>query len=379
MNNFKNKNVLIFFYAYPAYKVGGPVHSIESITELLGEEIDFTIVSPNKDLDGSLLNADEITRSTKNSSFHYISFFNLNWFFKFFKDNRFDYVYINSFFSITYFSLMFLSRIFLSNKIILAPRGQFSNGAMSKNNFIKKTYILIFKIFTRKIVYKFHATNTNEKNEIINALNVDPNKITVARNLRFLKPVKNFFISKKKINKLKLVFYSRIVPKKNLLLIIEYLLKINNPNVCLDIYGTYEDYEYFIKCKNLIKSSNSDTLFSFKGSLTPNEVLDVLSNYDFFILPTKNENFGHVIVESLYASCPVILSPNTPFSDMVESRNIGYIFQLDNFSEFDLLINDLLKINKYTHKQLIKNIYNYLQQFEIENKKLLKNYQKLFN
>ena len=39
-------------------------------------------------------------------------------------------------------------------------------------------------------------------------------------------------------------------------------------------------------------------------------------NNDFLILPTKGENFGHVIAESLSASLPVIISQNTPWRNL---------------------------------------------------------------
>ena len=64
-----NKKVLIFFYAYPAFKAGGPVHSIESIVSSLNQKLDFTIISPNFDIDGSKINFNKYERSEKNIKF----------------------------------------------------------------------------------------------------------------------------------------------------------------------------------------------------------------------------------------------------------------------------------------------------------------------
>jgi glycosyltransferase involved in cell wall biosynthesis len=46
-------------------------------------------------------------------------------------------------------------------------------------------------------------------------------------------------------------------------------------------------------------------------------VREVFSRYDAFVLPTLGENVGHVIAESLSASCPVICSDETPWTDLL--------------------------------------------------------------
>ena len=38
------------------------------------------------------------------------------------------------------------------------------------------------------------------------------------------------------------------------------------------------------------------------------------SEYDAFVFPTRGENFGHVIAESLSASCPVVCTDQTPWT-----------------------------------------------------------------
>ena len=52
----------------------------------------------------------------------------------------------------------------------------------------------------------------------------------------------------------------------------------------------------------------------YHGELDPSEVIPVFREHDCLALPTRGENFGHVIAESLSASCPVIASSATPFT-----------------------------------------------------------------
>ncbi len=48
-----------------------------------------------------------------------------------------------------------------------------------------------------------------------------------------------------------------------------------------------------------------------------------LADYDFLVLPTCFENFGHVIVEALTAACPVVLSDTTSWRGL-ESKRAGF-------------------------------------------------------
>ena len=38
------------------------------------------------------------------------------------------------------------------------------------------------------------------------------------------------------------------------------------------------------------------------------------------LMPTKGENFGHVIFESMSAGCPVIISDKTPWNNLMEQQ-----------------------------------------------------------
>ena len=65
----------------------------------------------------------------------------------------------------------------------------------------------------------------------------------------------------------------------------------------------------------------SDRVF-FVGLLSGLDRLEFLANADVFVLPSHNENFGNVYLESLFAGTPIIASKNTPWS-LVEEYNCG--------------------------------------------------------
>jgi glycosyltransferase involved in cell wall biosynthesis len=51
------------------------------------------------------------------------------------------------------------------------------------------------------------------------------------------------------------------------------------------------------------------------------------------LLPTRNENFGYVILEALLAGCPVILSDQTPWRDLDE-KQAGWVIPLGDEAGF---------------------------------------------
>ena len=69
----------------------------------------------------------------------------------------------------------------------------------------------------------------------------------------------------------------------------------------------------------------------------------VIQEHDCFIFPTINENYGHVIAETLANSRPVILSKGTtPWDDLHEKA--GYVIPLENPEEFTEKIDYLASL-----------------------------------
>ena len=60
----------------------------------------------------------------------------------------------------------------------------------------------------------------------------------------------------------------------------------------------------------------------YHGEIAPDFVAEVLAQQHVFIMPSKSENFGHAIAESLSVGKPVITSNNTPWNNL-EQNNAG--------------------------------------------------------
>ena len=92
---------------------------------------------------------------------------------------------------------------------------------------------------------------------------------------------------------------------KNLEFLISVLSKIKS-EIEFNIFGPKEDMNYWEKCKIDLKKLPSNIKVNIENEISHNKVLDVFSKNDLFAFPTKGEALGHIILESLSASTPVL-------------------------------------------------------------------------
>jgi glycosyltransferase involved in cell wall biosynthesis len=306
----------------PGTKAGGPLRSVYALIELLKSEYDIYLITRNTDL-GSEIAYDQIPSNEwfKNNGVNYYYFSKSQLSLKNIQNllNKIncDVIYLNSFWSY-FFSI---GIIHLKNKgliqanIVLAPRGMLGKGALEIKKLKKKAYLVLAQLKNNYKEIHFHATNAQEKENIHHFFkNAKVSIISNLNNTPFLKTDKT-----KQQGTLKLFFLSRIVPIKNLDFAIRILKTISADFIVeYAIYGNIEDEAYWNSCQKLIAELPSHIKVTYKGELNFHEVSDVISNEHCLLLPSKNENFGHSIVESLMCGCPAIISNNTPWNDLEE-------------------------------------------------------------
>ena len=139
--------VLVFSHYYlPGYKAGGALRTLVNMVDQIGGDVKFKIVTLDRDL-GDLnqyqnVRVNQWNEVGKALVYYQSKVFSLFKFIYLLRNTSYDVIYLNSFFDYNYSIKVLLFRIFVkSNKpIILAPRGEFSEGALK----IKSTK----KVFT---------------------------------------------------------------------------------------------------------------------------------------------------------------------------------------------------------------------------------------
>lgn len=313
------KKILCFVdYYTPGYKAGGPIKTISNMVNVLGEnKFNFLIVTRNHDLKSDLIYDTVKTnewQKISNALVFYTKIDHLFFFrvYRIIKNNNPDIIYLNSFFS-KFFSIGILFTLKFSlivkKKIIIAPRGEFSSGALKFKKYVKQYYLWFFKQFIDNQDIYFQVSSEFERNDLLNQ-KIDSDRILIAPNLinDNLLSRNNLIINNSGI--LNLIFFSRISPMKNLFFLVDVLSEIKEL-IYFEICGPIEDSDYWDECMSVIANFPPNIKFKYTSSIKPNEVSKYLSSFDLLILPTLGENFGHVIIEALSAGLPVIISDKT--------------------------------------------------------------------
>ena len=324
---------------FPAQKYGGPPISISNIVNLLHEEHEFYIVAPDHDLKSSE-KLDGIKSGWNKVGYAnviYLSDANQN--VKIFKriiiEIKPDLIYLNSLFN----AQIVLPFLYLANrfhiKVLLAPRGEINNGSLDKK-YKKLPYIWLIKLLFPNVYYQ--STCNEESNCIQKYLCNDCKRIIELDNIPSFP--KNDIEHLRNKEFLKIVFVSRISPKKNLYFALECLNEVKSRKVQFDIYGPIEDHNYWNKCMSIIDREKENISVNYKGIVKHDEIFNVFSCYDLFFLPTLSENYGHVIAEALFSGVPVLISDQTPWIDVGEN-GAGAAIELTDKKKFIQYIEDL--------------------------------------
>ena len=354
-------SILIFIdWFTPGFKAGGPIKSVTNIVQSLANDFNIFIITSDRDIEEQTPYSN-ITFNTWIKQDHYsIAYLSPDKRTKFITNelisNSYDNIYFNSFFS-KYFTLeplRIIRKLKLKSKVIIAPRGMLGKGALSIKPLKKQLFISISKLFGFYKNVCWHATNIEEKKDIISIFGNNA-MIYIASNISIISIEKKPIL--KEVGELRLVFFSRISPKKNLAFALSMLKKLNNKSISLDVFGTIEDSEYWTSCNNIIEEANLN--IHYKGELLPSVVQEKLSNYHFLFLPTLHENYGHVIVEALTSGCGLILSNNTPWRKL-KDKQIGYDVNLSNEIGFIEALNECVNMNQEQYNQVRNNCYSFV-------------------
>lgn len=350
----------------PGYKAGGPIQSVSKLVNELEDNIDFSVITGDRDLMEKTTYSGVPIDSWVGVSNHrryYSSDRNLPHLMKSELEKPYDFVYMNSFFS-SRFTIKPLFRLWkakMLQKVVLAPRGMLGAGALSIKPLKKRVFITLFKMFGVDKKLRFHATDLSEA--------VDIQKVFGPRNNIII--VSNFPVQLSTNTKevtprkpLKLVYASRFSPKKNPLFILNLLPEIKGLDYQFALYGTVDDPIYFDKCRKMMEQ---DKHTRWHEALPPPDLYKILRQSHFFVLPTLNENFGHAIIEALAHGTPVIISDQTPWNDL-ETFGAGWVIPLSDKERWKKTIRLAADLSDGHYQQMCERAIEYVKRkFDFSN------------
>mgnify|MGYP006284089051 CR=1 FL=1 len=293
------------------------------------------------------------------------------------RETSHDVLYLNSFFSFRSSVLPLLSRrLGLAPKkpCIIAPRGQFSTGALDLKAWKKRPYLSLTWALGLYSNLIWQASSEYEAADIQQVLEKTAKNINIAPNLP---PPKSNLEQKvkhsvaKTMNPLKVVFLSRITHKKNLDFALKVFANVKIP-VDFNIYGSIFDENYWLQCQKMIQDLPKNIQVSYHGLLPHEQVEEILARHALFFFPTLGENFGHVIYEALAAGLPVLISDQTPWRGLQE-KGVGWDIPLKDPEQFAGIIETVFHMSDEELIEIKRKAMYYASNFIHESGALDKN------
>jgi len=211
-----------------------------------------------------------------------------------------------------------------SKPVLLSPRGTLSNYTFNNRKSLLKN--IFHQAIGKALLQRchFHVTSEKEKADIIAIVN--PRSITVIPNFVNLGSYKNSADTSPptaKSGSFKLIFLSRVEEKKGLDILFKALALLRI-SWHLTIAGTGEP-DYILYLKSQVTAMNLADRITWIGHQDNEQKFIVLAGHDLMILPSHDENFANVVIESLSVGTAVLISSNVGLTDYVLEKDLGWV------------------------------------------------------
>ena len=308
-----------------------------------------------------------------------------NWI-KLVRETPHDLLYLNSFFNPVFAIVpLIVHKWFInsSKRVIVAPRGEFSPGALALKYWKKGPILHLLRLLGLYRSVVLQASSLEEAEYICNKLigksnNVFCKNSTTMVAIDMPQQPAAFTIDQIRVTSqfLKIIFLSRISRKKNLDYALKVLSRLQIP-VQFDIWGVIEDNVYWTECQSLITVLPENVKVNYMGVADNTHINQIFSMYDLFFFPTRGENYGHVIAESISVGTPVLISDQTPWRNL-DAEGVGWDLPL--YAD-----NDFIKAIRTTYERVIsdregwrRQVYNYAVR-KLNNQEILEANRNLFS
>ncbi len=337
----RNPSILVLIdFFLPGEKAGGPVRTLAAVIHHLADRAQFLLVTRDRDLGDNApypnVPAGRWASCADGARCRYLRPKEQTpWaMVRLLRTTPYDVLYLNTLFSGP-FSLapLALRRAGAISRrpVVIAPRGQLNPGALAFKRTKKRSFLALTRYLGLFSDVIWQASNEEEKASIQRWFGMEAD-IRVAANLRIPAAEVSPDCPRPHRESLGVVFISRIDPKKNLAGALEILAEMKTP-VTFDIYGDRGNPRYWRRCEALMRALPDHVRATYRGVLAGGEVHATLQRYDLLLLPSFDENYGHVIAEALAAGCPPLISDRTPWRGL-ELRGVGWDLPLDTPKAF---------------------------------------------
>ncbi|MCX2575906.1 XrtY-associated glycosyltransferase XYAG1 [Pedobacter sandarakinus] len=260
--------------------------------------------------------------------------------------------------------------------VVLSPRGMLTSYTQHNRNSIAKRFIhwIIGKRLLRYC--HIHATSTQEQVEIKQMVQSKSSHViwNLATKDIHRYNMMNYPAIADEDQTFRLIFLSRIEEKKGLEILFDALKHLKK-NWHLTIAGAGLP-GYLASLKTITKQLQLENRITWVGQIADTEKYALMARHDLLVLPSYNENFANVVVESLSVGTPVLVSNRVGLADYVQENGFGWVCKLnadDLRQQLEVAYHDLDKRRwiRASAPELIQSAFsektlvnNYLRMYE---------------
>ena len=189
------------------------------------------------------------------------------------------------------------------------------------------------------------------------AVKVMPNFIHIPEDNKFTPP-----LFKNKVIKIGAI--GRFVQDKGFDTLIDSLAILKNKNINFKLYlgGNGEEKSNLIKQLNHLNLADN---IEFIGWISGEEKKQFFKDIDIFVVPSRHEPFGLVVLEGMLNSKPMVVARSEGPLEIVDSET-AYMCDINNATQMAASIAAIIS-DKDKAKKVSKNAYDKVQQFSIFN------------
>ncbi len=357
------KKILILAGRYlPGYKDGGPVRTLINLTELLGDEYDFRLAVLDRDHGDTQaypnIQIGAWNQVGKTKVWYYApGQMNFSLIRKLAKDM--DLVYLCGFYDGYGYKTLMLHRMGLlfGKPVVVAAMGTFSAGALSQKSAKKQVFIKGCKALGLFSKISWSVTSELEARDVKRVIGASA-KCMIAEDLPRMS-VPGLRAERSDTEPLKVIFLSRLCAHKNLSYAVEVLKQVK-AELSFDIYGPIQEPEYWAQCQKALELLPRTIAWRYCGDAPSERVQEIFSNYDLLLLPTKGENYGHVVFEAMSVGCLPVISDQTPWTDL-EEKDVGHTIPLDRQNQFVQVVEQYASMTLQQRQRKARNAVAYAE------------------
>lgn len=254
--------------------------------------------------------------------------------------DRFDILHVHSIFSYTTTTTMMLAR---QKRVpyIVRTIGQLSRWSLTQSRIRK---MLMLRLLEKNNLCKsrsIHVTSISEMDDVKLICN-HHNILCLHLGVDLARNVHHSTTNTSDLTKF--IFLSRIHPKKQLDVLLKAFSVIcsNTHKYLWRLYIAGDgDEGYVQRLRSLANDFGIANNIEWMGHISGKDKDNLLRNVDWYVLPSKSENFGLSAVEALSYGVPVIISKEVGIAEAVSRYGAGIVCGTDSASLEEALVHAL--------------------------------------